>query len=162
MDMKNLNEYLYPGIQAFQTNWQAWLLVIEAVIILALVLVMVLHKKGITRSFIAWVRPSVEGENKTASGRRLTAFAITKICYIGGTVAFFTWGFEKNIDPSLFLWKFALDILFIGLLWGFINQQTIVALKNGGGNFTTTKTETSNNTTTTTKDTKTDNTEEDK
>ncbi len=132
-------------------TWMEWALIAETIIVfILLVLIFKKHKSNI-KTFIAWVRPSAEGENKTASGRRLTAFAITLICYIGGTVVFYKHGTEQNIDPNFFILKFLLDIVFIGLLWGFINQQTIVALKNGGGFFQPPPPTTTTTTTTTTK-----------
>lgn len=115
-----------------ELNWMQWALIIETIVVIILIAGILLRNKPMVVSLIKWLKPSAEGENKTASGRRLTAFAITAICYIGGTIAFFEHGIANKIDPNFFLLKFAEDIVFIGLLWGFINQQTIVALKNGG------------------------------
>lgn len=135
-------------------TWQTWALLLESLFIIIVILAFIFRHRKSVKAFINWIRTSAEGENKTASGRRLTAFAITGVCYIGGTISFFIHGFEKNIDPWLFIAKFFLDIIFVGLLWGFINQQTLVALKNGGSITTTSQnilktestTTTSNNT----------------
>lgn len=118
-------------------TWQQWTIITESAIILLLLLAALFRNRSELKNFIQWLRPSAEGENKTASGRRLTAFLISAVCYVGGTYAFWHYAFtrpeEHLVNPMIFIWKFLADIAFIGLLWGFINQQTIVALKNGGG-----------------------------
>lgn len=134
-------------------TWQQKALAIETALLVIIIALFFLRNRQFIKDIVKWIRPSAEGENRTASGRRLTAFAIS-ITYILSTFAFYYYAFSRSaehlIGPGIFLGKFALDILFVGLLWGFINQQTLVALKNGGGlsNFITGANQTNNSKTT--------------
>ncbi len=138
-------------------TWQQWAIIIETGIIIILMSLIFLSKLKSIKAFIKWIKPSAEGEHNTASGRRLTAFLIA-LTYVASTFAFYSYAFSRSsehlIAPMIFIWKFVADILFVGLLWGFINQQTLVALKNGPGNFFNKKeTETVKTTSTTTNNT---------
>lgn len=124
---------------------QHWIMIIETIFIIMMLAIIFLRKRRYIIDLVKWIKPSAEGINNTASGRRLTAFAISILSYIPGTYLFWYYAFTRSndhlIDPWVFIAKFAVDILFVGLLWGFINQQTLVALKNGGNPFVTTKEE---------------------
>lgn len=117
-----------------------WIIIAETLLIIIMLILIFFRNIGYIKKFIQWVRPSLQGENRTASGRRIIAFIVTNFCYVLGTWAFwhycYTRPLEHLVDPWVWIGKFCVDVLFIGLLWGFINQQTLVALKNGGGIFT--------------------------
>lgn len=82
-----------------------------------------------------WWKASVEGQNGTASGRRISAMFLTFL-YAYGRVSFM----NKITEADKLLLGSCLDIIFIGLLWGYVNFQNIVELRNGYRK--TTKTET--------------------
>lgn len=104
---------------------------------------------------IRWIKPSAEGKNQTASGRRLSAFGITVIyglmrfIYVLTIIGICIYLVSKsgttelqvhNDAVSAFRWQLfglVLDVVFIGLLWGYINQQGIIEFKNGYNKKTT-------------------------
>lgn len=112
------------------------------------------------KKFLIWWKGSAEERDGTTSGRRLSALFVTIFVYILGRISYMFYIMSTGIVLLLkknvpvhdlhdemvstyywLLWAFAFDIVFIGLLWGFITQQGIVEFKTG--NKTILKTETS-------------------
>lgn len=126
------------------------------------------------KKFLLWWKGSVEERDGSTSGRRISAMFITAFVYILGRLTYMFYimstgivAMSKNSDKVhdelvstyyWLLWAFAFDIVFIGLLWGFITQQGIVEFKNGDK--TILKTETTLTQTSTTNKTDTDKTED--
>jgi len=125
------------------------------------------------KKFLLWWKVSAEERDGSTSGRRLSALFITIFVYILGRITYMLYIMSTGIVLILkknvpvkdlhdemvstyywLLWAFAFDIIFIGLLWGFITQQGIVEFKTG--NKTVLKTETTSTEIKTTE--KTDNT----
>lgn len=76
------------------------------------------------KGFLNWVRPSFEGQNKTASSRRLSAFSIITVYIICRFV------FVRNIeDPYYLLLALIIDALFALLLFGIVTFQQVISLK---------------------------------
>lgn len=81
---------------------------------------------GIVKDFIKWVKPSFEGENGTASSRRLSAFTVLTV-YVSCRVLY-----ARGVtDPYYLLLAQIVDALFILLLFGIVTFQQVITLKEG-------------------------------
>jgi len=87
------------------------------------------------KDVVLWWKASMEGQNGTSSGRRMSAMFLTFL-YAYGRVSFM----QKITDPDKLLLGSCLDVIFIGLLWGYVNFQNLVELRNGYRKTTETKT----------------------
>lgn len=110
--------------------------------------------KEVIKKILLWWKKSAEERDGQTSGRRISAMFITTLVYILGRLLYMGYIMATGIVMMVknnvpvkdyhdglvstyywLLWAFPLDIVFIGLLWGFITQQGIVEFKNGSGSY---------------------------
>lgn len=94
---------------------------------------------SLSKKFLIWLKPTVEGDDGKSSARRLTAFWIVFLYTIGNGLMFY-----RCEDWMVLLYLLVIDAIFILMLFGIITVSNLITfwkIKNNSSETDTTTTD---------------------